>query len=208
MLKFDRIYGKDVIFSAVNPGLVKTDIARNITKVSTSKTLWEGMLIEFIQIAIVTGGNSGIGFETVKQLLNKNAKVYLCARNPERANAAIAKLRDMNLPGTVEYLPLDLASLDAIKSFADNYLSKEKTLDMLFNNAGVMNPTVGPETKDGYELHVGTNSLGHHYLTKLLLPALQASAQATPDRPPRVCFTSSLFCNILMDLWSYGCEVV
>jgi len=150
------------------------------------------MLIEFIQIAIVTGGNSGIGFETVKQLLNKNAKVYLCARNSVRANAAITKLKGMNLPGTVEYLPLDLASLEAIKSFADNYLSKEKTLDMLFNNAGVMNPTLGAETKDGYELHVGTNSLGHHYLTKLLLPALQASAQATPDRLPRVCFTSSL----------------
>ena len=63
---------------------------------------------------------------------------------------------------------------------------------MLFNNAGVMNPTVGAETQDGYELHVGTNSLGHHYLTELLLPALQASARATPDRLPRVCFTSSL----------------
>lgn len=147
---------------------------------------------EFIQIAIVTGGNSGIGFETVKHLLGKNAKVYLCTRNSDRAKSAIDELKKMNLPGTVEFLPLDLASLKAIKSFADNYLSKEKTLDMLFNNAGVMNPTVGAETHDGYELHVGTNSLGHHYLTELLLPALQASARATPDRLPRVCFTSSL----------------
>lgn len=141
---------------------------------------------------MVTGGNTGIGFETVKNLLKKNAKVYLCARNPERANAAIAKLKELHLPGTVEFLPLDLASLSNIHSFAKTYLEKEKRLDMLFNNAGVMNPTLGPETKDGYELHVGTNSLGPHYLTQLLLPALEASAQATPDRPPRVCFTSSL----------------
>lgn len=128
----------------------------------------------------------------MKQLLHKNAKVYLCARNKERANAAISKLKELNLPGTVAHLPLDLASLSSITSFAKNYLSKEQKLDMLFNNAGVMNPTVGAETEDGYELHVGTNSLGHHYLTKLLLPALLESARLTPDRPPRVCFTSSL----------------
>ena len=144
------------------------------------------------RIAIVTGGNSGIGYETVRVLLSKNAKVYLAARSEERAQQAITDLSKLQLPGQVEWMQLDLASLESIKKFAEEYLAKVQRVDMLFNSAGVMNPVVGPTTKDGYELHVGTNSLGHHYLTLLLLPALRASAQATPDQPPRVCFTSSI----------------
>ena len=102
------------------------------------------------------------------------------------------ELQRNQLPGKIEFLRLDLASLHSIKEFSEQFLAKEQRLDMLFNSAGVMNPYVGPETKDGYELHLGTNSLGHHYLTQLLVPALQVSAKASPDRPPRVCFTSSI----------------
>lgn len=128
----------------------------------------------------------------MRELLRKNAKVYLACRSEERAHKAMDELRENQLPGKVEFLRLDLASLHSIKEFSEQFLAKEQRLDMLFNSAGVMNPYVGPQTKDGYELHLGTNSLGHHYLTQLLVPALQASATASPDRPPRVCFTSSI----------------
>lgn len=148
-------------------------------------------ILTLIQIAIVTGGNGGIGYETVRHLLRKNAKVYLAARSEVRAKEAIEKLKQENFPGTVEFLQLDLANLKSIKAFATAFLAKETRLDMLFNSAGVMNPTCGAKTEDGYELHVGTNSLGHHYLTKLLLPALQANVKET-GRKARVCFTSSI----------------
>lgn len=144
------------------------------------------------RIAIVTGGNAGVGFETVRWLLKKNAKVYLAARSEQRARDAIAKLESDKLPGTVEFLQLDLSDIKNIKNFASSFLAKENRLDLLFNNAGVMLPEPGPKTVDGYELQIGTNALGHHFLTKLLVPALEASQKATPQRPPRVCFTSSI----------------
>lgn len=147
---------------------------------------------QLTQVAIVTGGNAGIGYETVRWLLKKNAKVYLASRSEQRAREAIAKLEAEHLPGTVVFLQLDLAELKKVKSFADSFLAKEQHLDLLFNNGGVMLPEIGPQTADGYELQLGTNALAHHYLTQLLLPALEAASQAHPSRPPRVCFTSSL----------------
>ncbi|WFD29800.1 hypothetical protein MSPP1_000813 [Malassezia sp. CBS 17886] len=157
------------------------------------------------QVAIVTGGNAGVGYYTVLALLRKNAKVYLAARSEERAREAIAKLeKEDGVKGSVEWLPLDLASLKSIKQAADMFLQKKTQLDMLFNSAGVLLPKVcvqgpatdarklGEKTTDGYEIHMGVNALGHYYFTKLLIPALLASAKATPARPPRVCFTSSI----------------
>ncbi|WFD42232.1 hypothetical protein MPSI1_000873 [Malassezia psittaci] len=144
------------------------------------------------RVAIVTGGNAGVGFETVRCLLQKSAKVYLAARSEQRAKDAIKKLEAENLPGEVIFAQLDLADLKNIRAFANNFMQKEKRLDMLFNNAGVMLPEAGPKTADGYELQLGTNALGHHYLTRLLIPALAAAEKSTPERPPRVCFTSSM----------------
>lgn len=140
----------------------------------------------------MTGGNSGIGYETVYHLARKNAKVYLAARNEKKARNSIDKLCSLELPGTIEYLHLDLAWLESIRTFAAAFLARERRLDILFNSAGVMLPEMGPRTHEGYELMLGTNSLGHHYLTELLLPSLQASLAASPSNPPRVCFTSSL----------------
>ena len=68
-----------------------------------------------MQVAIVTGGNAGIGFETTRWLLRKNAKVYLACRSEQRANAAIAQFQEERLPGEVMYINLDLASLASIK---------------------------------------------------------------------------------------------
>jgi len=146
------------------------------------------------QIAMVTGGNSGIGYETVLALLRKNAKVYIAGRSEERVREAIESMQkqDPSLSSKfVDYIPLDLASLRSIEQCAKIYASKEQRLDLLFCSAGVMLPPPGSVTKEGIELQMGANALGHYYLTKLLLPQLRASAKASPTNPPRVCFTSS-----------------
>lgn len=128
----------------------------------------------------------------MRWLLRKNAKVYMAARSQQRAEEAISKLKGENLPGRVEFIQLDLADLNNIKGFPARFQANEDHIDMLFNNGGVMLPQSGPKTADGYELQLGTNALGHHYLTMLLIPMLEAAQKATPDCPPRVCFTSSL----------------
>ncbi|KZW03701.1 NAD(P)-binding protein [Exidia glandulosa HHB12029] len=127
-------------------------------------------------VTIVTGFNVGIGKETAKALLRKNAKVYGAARSKAKAEAAIADLRaSSGGKGEIVYLELDLADLASVKRAAEEFLSHESNLDILFNNAGVMVPPIDQLTTQGYDLQFGTNVLGHFYFTKLLLPALLAS---------------------------------
>ncbi|KAK0185515.1 hypothetical protein F5146DRAFT_937364 [Armillaria mellea] len=128
------------------------------------------------KVVIVTGGNTGVGFETAKAILPRNAKVYIACRNETKARAAIEKLREATGKDAL-YLPLDLASFMSIQAGASNFLSKEKELHILFNNAGVMEPDISELTVEGYDLTIGVNVLGHFYFTKLLLPALLAVAQ-------------------------------
>ncbi|KAI8995252.1 NAD-P-binding protein [Trametes punicea] len=143
------------------------------------------------KVMIVTGGNTGIGKETVKALLNHNAKVYIAGRNPQRVQEAIEDLRRETGKEALS-LQLDLADLHSIKRAAEEFLSKEQRLDVLFNSAGLMYPPVEETTKDGYDLQFGTNVIGHFYLTKLLLPFLIASAKTSPDGKARVINTSSM----------------
>ncbi|KAI1790008.1 NAD(P)-binding protein [Ganoderma leucocontextum] len=142
------------------------------------------------RVVIVTGGNTGIGFETTKEMLKHNAKVYLAARSKEKAAAAIASLKDETGREPV-FLQLDLASLASVKAAAQEFLSKEPELHILFCNAGVMWPPVDMLTADGYDLQFGTNVLGHFYFTELLMPALIAGAKTSPDGRARIVTTSS-----------------
>ncbi|KAM5535833.1 hypothetical protein V8D89_010451 [Ganoderma adspersum] len=142
------------------------------------------------RVAIVTGGNTGIGKETIKALLQHNAKVYLAARSKEKADAAIAELNAATGKEAL-FLELDLASLASVKKAAEDFLSKEQELHILFNNAGVMFPPIAQVTADGYDLQFGTNVLGHHYFTRLLLPALLAGKESSPDHHARIITTSS-----------------
>ncbi|RPD56663.1 NAD(P)-binding protein [Lentinus tigrinus ALCF2SS1-7] len=142
------------------------------------------------QVILVTGGNVGIGYETIKVLLQHNAKVYLAARSKAKADAAIASLKDTTGKEAI-FLELDLADFAAIKKAADEFLSKEHELHVLFNNAGVMAPPDHPLTKDGYDLQFGTNVIGHWYFTELLMPALRAGVKSSPDNHARVVTTSS-----------------
>ncbi|TFK84294.1 NAD(P)-binding protein [Polyporus arcularius HHB13444] len=142
------------------------------------------------QIALVTGGNVGIGYETTKALLQHNAKVYLAARSKDKADAAIASLKEATGKEAI-FLELDLSSLASIKKAAEEFLGKERELHMLFNNAGVMLPPMNLVTKDGYDLQFGTNCIGHWYFTELVMPALLAGVATSPDHHARVVTTSS-----------------
>ncbi|KAL6306485.1 hypothetical protein BKA93DRAFT_729246 [Sparassis latifolia] len=141
------------------------------------------------KVMIVTGGNTGLGKE-VSHLLTHNAKVYLAARSQVKAEDAIRELHK-ETGKTAIFLKLDLANLSAIKASAEDLLSKEPELHVLFNNGGVMTPPVEHLTSDGYDLQFGTNTLGHFYFTKLLMPALLRGAQTSSDGKARVVNTSS-----------------
>ncbi|KAF8187405.1 NAD(P)-binding protein [Mycena galopus ATCC 62051] len=140
------------------------------------------------QVIIVTGANIGVGKETVKALLQHNAKVYLAARSPEKAKEAIDDLKSQT-GKEAEFLQLDLADLHSVKRAAQEFTQKETQLHVLFNNGGVMGPPIEQLTTQGYDLTFGTNVLGHFYLTKLLLPTLLSTA--APGKPARIVNTSS-----------------
>ncbi|KAJ3520229.1 hypothetical protein NM688_g9192 [Phlebia brevispora] len=143
------------------------------------------------QVMIVTGGNAGIGKETVKALLEHNAKVYMAGRNMQRMEDAVSDIeRDTGKRANI--LQVDLANLKSIKHAAEEFKTKETQLNVLFNNAGVMFPPIEGLTADGYDLQFGTNVLGHFYFTKLLLPLLLQTAKTTPSHQVRVVNTSSM----------------
>ncbi|GAA6043646.1 hypothetical protein JCM8097_000854 [Rhodosporidiobolus ruineniae] len=139
------------------------------------------------KVALVTGANTGVGFETAKQLVLKDAKVYVGARSEERARSAIEQLeeavKEKGAHGEAVWLKLDLADLDSVKAAAEEFKRKEKKVDLLFCNAGVMTPPLDMITKQGYDGQWGTNVIGHYLLCVLLLPSLRSSFQATGVKP-------------------------
>jgi NAD(P)-dependent dehydrogenase (short-subunit alcohol dehydrogenase family) len=123
--------------------------------------------------AVITGANTGLGYETAAALAAKGADVVLAVRNIEKGKAA-ADLISRRTPGaSVTLQELDLSSLESIRSAADELRSKHDTIDLLINNAGVM-MTPRSTTKDGFELQFGTNHLGHFALTGLLIDRVVA----------------------------------
>jgi NAD(P)-dependent dehydrogenase (short-subunit alcohol dehydrogenase family) len=122
------------------------------------------------RVALVTGGNSGLGYQTVLQLARKNARVLLAARDRGRGAAALERLAAAGVPA--ELVELDLADLASVERFAAGFLAGGQGLDLLVNNAGVMAIPHRETTAQGYERQFGTNHLGHFALTGRLLPAL------------------------------------
>lgn len=122
--------------------------------------------------AIVTGGNSGLGFETVKALSSHGAHVVLTGRSVEKCEAAVHQIKLQFPSAKISVGFLDLADLTSIKVFAENHL--DEPLDFLINNAGIM-ATPYAKTTDGFEAQMGTNHLGHFALTALLWPAILKS---------------------------------
>ncbi len=123
------------------------------------------------RIAVVTGANSGLGFETARALSARGATVVMGARNQEKAKQAERRILDEHPNAALDNRLLDLASLASIKAFSDGVLVDHDTIDLLVNNAGVM-ATAEMRTADGFELQFGTNHLGHFALTARLMPAL------------------------------------
>src|SRR6266853_6286076 len=118
---------------------------------------------------VVTGGNSGIGYEAALEFARKHADVILACRSLEKGGAAADKIK-ANVSGgaQVDVMELDLSNLKSVRAFADKFHQRRQKLDVLCNNAGVMALPYG-RTADGFEMQFGTNHLGHFALTGALL---------------------------------------
>jgi len=129
------------------------------------------------KVFLVTGGSSGLGEETVMQLAKHSpSQIYLAARDEERANVSIHKIKQTVPDANITFIFLDLSSLQSVAEAAKTVNASTERLDVLINNAGIM--AVPPaKTKNGYEIQFGTNHVGHALLTKLLLPKLLATAE-------------------------------
>jgi NAD(P)-dependent dehydrogenase (short-subunit alcohol dehydrogenase family) len=128
-------------------------------------------------IAVVTGANGGIGYATAIALVRRGMQVVLACRSKARGEAARQRMVAQTGSQAVESLPLDLASLDSVRRFAEAFSARHPRLDLLVNNAGVFSPQRAL-TADGFELHFGVMYLGHFLLTHLLLDALRAAPTA------------------------------
>lgn len=133
---------------------------------------------------IVTGANAGVGFEIVRVLAARGARVLLGCREQTRAQDAIARIKRITPNADLVWLPLDLGDLDSVRTAAE-IAAKEPRIDALINNAGIMNPPL-TRTKQGFESQFGVNHLGVFALTSLLLPKLAETPGA------RVVVTSSV----------------
>ncbi|UKZ74464.1 hypothetical protein TrVFT333_002133 [Trichoderma virens FT-333] len=138
------------------------------------------------KVYIVTGSNTGVGKELAQILYSKNAAVYVAARSQSKATEAIENIRKAfpTSTGRLEFLALDLSDLEAVAKSAKEFITREPKLDVLFNNAGVMHPPQGSTTKQGYELQIGVNNLGHLLFTELLTPLLAKTAASYPASTP------------------------
>ncbi|MDA8710265.1 SDR family NAD(P)-dependent oxidoreductase [Candidatus Actinomarina sp.] len=140
-----------------------------------------------MKIGIITGANSGLGYASTQKLLKEGYYIYMACRSEEKTLEAI-KSFDPQLRAQVEYVHCDLSSFDSIRECATYVLNKEKQLNVLMLNAGLM-ATPPSETKEGYEMQIGVNVLGHALLADLLVPLIKT----TPDA--RVISLSSVASN-------------
>jgi NAD(P)-dependent dehydrogenase (short-subunit alcohol dehydrogenase family) len=134
-------------------------------------------------VALITGASSGIGRTSALTLSKRGYRVFIGCRNKQKADAVLKELRAASPTGFGELLELELGDFDSVRACAKEFLSRGLPLNVLLNNAGVAGQR--GLTRSGWELHFGTNHLGHFLLTQLLLPKLRESA------PSRVVAVSS-----------------
>ena len=130
------------------------------------------------RVALVTGANAGLGFETARALAEHGAHVVMACRNADKAAAAEERINAGSPSGSVEVLLTDMADLDSIAGSAAQLLARHDRLDLLINNAGIM-ATPHATTAQGFEAQFGVNHLGHFALTALLLPTLISTGDGT-----------------------------
>uniref|UniRef100_A0A2D3UTS8 Related to retinol dehydrogenase 12 n=1 Tax=Ramularia collo-cygni TaxID=112498 RepID=A0A2D3UTS8_9PEZI len=140
---------------------------------------------------LVTGGNSGLGAESCLQFAKHGSpRIFLAARSREKAEQAIANIKAQVPDANITFLSMDLADLESVKKAAEQFIAESSRLDILLNNAGILGSPPGL-TKDGFEVTLGTNHVGHALLTKLLLPVLQETAQNPGSEDVRIVNVSS-----------------
>jgi NAD(P)-dependent dehydrogenase (short-subunit alcohol dehydrogenase family) len=138
------------------------------------------------KLALVTGATGGLGYETALELARAGAEVLLTGRNEQKGSVAVERIKRAVPSAKVRFESLDLASLSSVRAFATRMIANGQPLDLLVNNAGVMDLPGRRLSEDGFELQFGTNHLGHFALTGLLLPLLRLA------KAPRVVNVSSL----------------
>lgn len=126
------------------------------------------------KVAVVTGANGGLGLETASVFAAKGAQVVMAARDAEKAARAAQRITSETPDASLEMVPLDLASLESVRTAAEKILAGHDHIDILVNNAGLM---AMPErrTADGFEMQLGVNHLGHWAFTAHLMPAIVAA---------------------------------
>jgi NAD(P)-dependent dehydrogenase (short-subunit alcohol dehydrogenase family) len=138
------------------------------------------------KLAAVTGATGGLGYETALALAGAGAEVLVTGRNADKGRLAIDRIQRAVRGAKVRFETLDLASLASVRAFAAKMVANGQPLDVLINNAGVMDLPTRRLTEDGFEMQFATNHLCHFALTGLLLPLLRTA------RTPRVVNVSSL----------------
>lgn len=136
--------------------------------------------------AVVTGANTGIGYQTALALADAGVDVVVAARNADKGRDAVARIRTTFPAAKVRFEALDLASLASCADFAARMRSAGRPLDLLINNAGIASPPRRATTEDGFELQFGVNFLGHFALTAQIMPLLREA------KAPRVVTLSSI----------------
>lgn len=131
------------------------------------------------RLIVITGANSGTGFEAARVLAAKGAEVVVAARNEKKAEEAIARIRRETPSANVRFEALDLSSQASVRAAAERLNAPGRPIDVLINNAGVMALPTRQVSEDGFELQLATNYLGHFALTGLLLPLLRAGKART-----------------------------
>lgn len=152
-----------------------------------SKSSWNANSIpdQSGKTIIITGASSGLGKEATKVLAQKQAHVIMAVRNTAKAEKVKAEILQTVPTANLEIRSLDLSSLSSVKTFSEEILAEQKSLDTLINNAGIMMCPYS-QTEDGFEIQMGTNHLGHFALTGHLMPLLKRT------RGARVVVTSSI----------------
>jgi len=143
------------------------------------------------KVAVVTGGNTGLGKVLCRELLAHNARVYMLCRTLSKAQAAIDELKKTTGKSSVYAIQCDLASLPSVHRAAQDLLKREGEIHLLFCNGGLSEPTSEPLTEQNYDMTFGVNFLAHAYLTKLLLPTMCQTAKGCLEGSVRVVHIAS-----------------
>ncbi|PNH03830.1 Retinol dehydrogenase 12, partial [Tetrabaena socialis] len=150
----------------------------------------------FGKVVLVTGANSGIGFQTSRLLARNNAHVVMVVRDEDKGRRAVEDIKQEFTHAKLTMLQADMASLRSVRALADRLLASSSPLHVLINNAGVLAPGPFALTEEGIETTLATNFYGPLYLTLLLLPRLRASA---PSRVVNVASFGEMFGSVHWD---------